>query len=85
MLWSQLRPGRERLRRAVLRASSFMNRVSAPYATQFLSSKAENRNFDPLFISDWAKRFDSAYFVDGFRELVNARHGVSRTKLDRQA
>jgi glycosyltransferase involved in cell wall biosynthesis len=32
----------------------------------------ENREqeFDPVFISDWAKRFDSAYFVDGFRELV---------------
>jgi glycosyltransferase involved in cell wall biosynthesis len=29
------------------------------------------QEFDPVFISDWAKRFDSVYFVDGFRELVN--------------
>ena len=24
-----------------------------------------------MIISDWAKRFDSAYFVDNFRELVD--------------
>ena len=40
-------------------------------------------DFDPVFISDWAKRFDSAYFVEGFRELVNVatasreRHSTS--------
>jgi len=40
-------------------------------------------DFDPVFISDWAKRFDSAYFVEGFRELVSVamasrvRHSTS--------
>ena len=40
-------------------------------------------DFDPVFISDWAKRFDSAYFVEGFREMVNValtareRHSTS--------
>jgi glycosyltransferase involved in cell wall biosynthesis len=37
-----------------------------------LDFERKERDFDPLFISDWAKRFDTAYFVDGFRELVNA-------------
>jgi glycosyltransferase involved in cell wall biosynthesis len=36
-----------------------------------LEFERRERDFDPVFISDWAKRFDSAYFVDGFRELVN--------------
>jgi glycosyltransferase involved in cell wall biosynthesis len=29
------------------------------------------QEFDPVFISDWAKRFDCSYFVEGFREIVN--------------
>jgi glycosyltransferase involved in cell wall biosynthesis len=37
-----------------------------------LEFERREQEFDPLFISDWAKRFDSAYFVDGFRELVNS-------------
>ncbi len=48
-----------------------MNRPSALYPKQFSTSKERERDFDPVFISDWAKRFDSAYFVEGFRELVN--------------
>jgi glycosyltransferase involved in cell wall biosynthesis len=36
-----------------------------------LEFERREQDFDPVFISDWAKRFDSAYFVDGFRELVN--------------
>jgi glycosyltransferase involved in cell wall biosynthesis len=36
-----------------------------------LEFERREENFDPVFISDWAKRFDSTYFVDGFRELVN--------------
>jgi glycosyltransferase involved in cell wall biosynthesis len=36
-----------------------------------LDFEKKERDFDPVFISDWAKRFDSAYFVEGFRELVN--------------
>jgi glycosyltransferase involved in cell wall biosynthesis len=36
-----------------------------------LEFERKERHFNPVFISDWAKRFDSAYFVDGFRELVN--------------
>jgi glycosyltransferase involved in cell wall biosynthesis len=37
-----------------------------------LEFERKERDFDPLFISDWAKQFDTAYFVEGFRELVNA-------------
>ena len=37
-----------------------------------LDFERKERDFDPVFISDWAKRFDSAYFVEGFRDLVNA-------------
>ena len=58
-------------RRVVLRGSSFMNKLSRLSATQCSSSNSGEQEFDPVFISDWAKRFDSAYFVDGFRELVN--------------
>jgi glycosyltransferase involved in cell wall biosynthesis len=48
-----------------------------------LDFEKRERDFDPVFISDWAKRFDSAYFVEGFRELVNVamasreRHSTS--------
>jgi glycosyltransferase involved in cell wall biosynthesis len=35
-----------------------------------LEFERREQDFDPMFISDWATRFDSAYFVDGFRELV---------------
>jgi len=37
-----------------------------------LEFERREQGFNPVFISDWAKRFDSAYFVDGFRELVSA-------------
>jgi glycosyltransferase involved in cell wall biosynthesis len=36
-----------------------------------LEFESREQEFDPAFISDWAKRFDSAYFVAGFRELVS--------------
>lgn len=36
-----------------------------------LEFESREQEFDPAFISDWAKRFDSAYFVGGFRGLVN--------------
>jgi glycosyltransferase involved in cell wall biosynthesis len=42
-----------------------------------LEFERREQEFDPLFISDWAKRFDSAYFVDGFRELVNSAMAYS--------
>jgi glycosyltransferase involved in cell wall biosynthesis len=35
-----------------------------------LDFEKRETDFDPVFISDWAKRFDSAYFVEGFRRLV---------------
>ena len=36
-----------------------------------LGFERREQDFDPVVISDWAKRFDSAYFVDSFRELVD--------------
>lgn len=42
-----------------------------------LEFERREQEFDPLFISDWAKRFDSAYFVDGFRELVSSAMAYS--------
>jgi glycosyltransferase involved in cell wall biosynthesis len=40
-----------------------------------LEFESREEEFDPVFISDWAKRFDSAYFVKGFRELVSRAMG----------
>jgi glycosyltransferase involved in cell wall biosynthesis len=42
-----------------------------------LEFERREQEFDPMFISDRAKRFDSAYFVDGFRELVNSTMAYS--------
>jgi glycosyltransferase involved in cell wall biosynthesis len=42
-----------------------------------LEFERREQEFDPVFISDRAKRFDSAYFVDGFRELVNSAMAYS--------
>jgi glycosyltransferase involved in cell wall biosynthesis len=36
-----------------------------------LEFERREQDFDPEVISDWAKRFDSAYFVDSFREVVD--------------
>lgn len=42
-----------------------------------LEFERREQEFDPVFISGRAKRFDSAYFVDGFRELVNSAMAYS--------
>jgi glycosyltransferase involved in cell wall biosynthesis len=46
-----------------------------------LELESREKEFDPVFISDWAKRFDSAYFVKSFRELVSRTMGFRASRF----
>lgn len=64
--------GREKLLAGRATGIFFQQQSVGALCDAILEFEKKERHFDPIFISDWAKRFDSAYFVDGFRELVNA-------------
>lgn len=49
----------------------FQEQSVAALCGAILEFERRERQFDPILISEWAKRFDSAYFVDGFRALVD--------------
>jgi glycosyltransferase involved in cell wall biosynthesis len=50
----------------------FFHEQSVPaLCDAMLAFEAREHEFDPKFIRDWARRFDSAYFIDGFRDLVD--------------
>ena len=74
---------REKVARGRATGLFFHQQTVGALCDTILEFEKREQDFDPVFISDWAKRFDSAYFVDGFRELVNAatasreRHSTS--------
>jgi glycosyltransferase involved in cell wall biosynthesis len=49
----------------------FHEQTVAAVCDAMVEFESREQDFDPVVISDWAKRFDSAYFVDNFRELVH--------------
>jgi glycosyltransferase involved in cell wall biosynthesis len=50
----------------------FQEQSVSALCAAILDFEKREEEFDPEFISNWAKRFDSLYFLDGFRELVES-------------
>jgi glycosyltransferase involved in cell wall biosynthesis len=63
--------GREMALRGRATGVFFHEQTVAAVCDAMLEFERREQDFDPVVISDWAKRFDSAYFVDNFRELVD--------------
>ncbi len=63
--------GREMTLRGYATGVFFHEQTVAAVCDAVLDFEQREQEFDPAVISDWAKRFDSAYFVDSFRELVD--------------
>jgi glycosyltransferase involved in cell wall biosynthesis len=63
--------GREMTLRGSATGVFFHEQTVAAVCDAVLDFERREQEFDPAVISDWAKRFDSAYFVDSFRELVD--------------
>ena len=63
--------GREMTLRGYATGVFFHEQTVAAVCGAVLDFEQREQEFDPAVISEWAKRFDSAYFVDSFRELVD--------------
>jgi glycosyltransferase involved in cell wall biosynthesis len=56
--------------------SFFHEQTETAISRAILEFERQEHTFDPVFIQNWAKRFDQSHFVQGFRNLVETAMAV---------